>query len=84
MPMTKKKSVCILNDDNDLDSDTVDNSATAEQQEHDEVLFQKTAEKKKRHVKQGMFADIEDVLTDWIRETPCLYQKGLREHTEKN
>ena len=27
-----------------------------------------------------MSADGEDALTEWIRETTCLYQKGLRDY----
>ena len=31
-----------------------------------------------------MSAEQEDALTDWIKETPCLYQKGLREYRDIN
>ena len=53
MPRTKKKYVCVhkptpvLTDNDDSDSDTVDNLATAEQPESEEVLSQDTIEKKK-------------------------------------
>ena len=39
--------------------------------------------KKKRHVKNVMSVDTEEVLIDWIREAPCLYQKGLRDYRDK-
>ena len=39
------------------------------------MLSQETVEKKKRCAKTVMSADTEDVLI----ETPCLYQKGLRD-----
>ena len=75
------------NDNNDSSSDTVSNLAASEQPETEEVLSpQKNGrEKRKRCEKQGISADTEDTLINWIRESPCLYQTGLREYryTEK-
>ena len=70
--------MCSLTDNDDSESDTVDNLATAEQPES-EVLSQETVEKKKRHAKNVRAADTEDALIQRIRDTPCLYQKGLRD-----
>ena len=42
----------------------------------------KTVEKKKRRAKNVMSTDTEDVLIEWIRETPFLYQKGLRDYRD--
>ena len=53
---------------------------TAEQS--DEALPQESSDRKKGHAKQVMSAEREDALIDWIRETPCLYQKGLREYRD--
>ena len=70
MPKNKKKSVCIhkpmpvLTDNDDSDSDTVDNLATAEQPESEEVLSQETLEKKKRPDKNVMSADTEDAMIE--------------------
>ena len=52
----------VLTDNDDSDSDTVDNLATAEQLETEEVLSQETVEKKKGHAKNVMYADTEDIL----------------------
>ena len=79
--MTKKKFLCVVKrvsglcDTNDAESDTVD---TAEGP--DEAFHRKVLTKRKRHAKQVMSADREDALIDWIRETPCLYRKGMREY----
>ena len=32
------------------------------------------------HVKNVMSTETEDALIEWIRETPCLYQKGFRDY----
>ena len=79
MQRTKKKSVCIhkcmsvLSDNDNSDSRTVDNLASAEQPESEEVLSQQTVDKKKRRAKIVMFADTEDTLIERIKETSCLY-----------
>ena len=61
----------IVTDNDDSDSETVDNLATAGQPEFEEVLSKETVENKKRRAKTGMTADTEDALIEWIRETPC-------------
>ena len=70
----------VVSDTKDTDSDTVDIPATAEH--HDETLAQQSTEKKTRHAKLLMSADQEESLIDWVRESPCLCQKGLREYTD--
>ena len=83
MPRTKKKSVCtrkptpVVADNDDSDSDPVDDLQTAEKPE--EVLSQEkeSNEKKKRHAKNVMFAETEDALIEWIRETPCFTRRVL-------
>ena len=49
------------------------------------VLSQETIEKNKRRANIVMSADKENTLIEWIRETPCLFQKDLRDyrHTQK-
>ena len=37
----------------------------------------KLLKRKMMHAKKVMSGDTEDALTEWIRETPYLYQKGL-------
>ena len=36
----------------------------------------------KRSVQTVMSTDTEDALVEWIRETPCLYQKALRNYRD--
>ena len=73
-----------MSDNDDSDSDTVDGLANAEQPES--VLSQETVEKKQRRAKNVMSADTEDVLIEWILETPCLYQEfeRLQRYTEQS
>ena len=56
--------------------------ATDEQPESEDMLSQETVEKKKKCGKTVMSADTEDALIEWIRETPCMYQKGLRDYRD--
>ena len=74
MTKTKMRSVCAPKSmpfftDNDSDSDTVDTLALLNSQK---VLI-------KRKGMQMVSAERADALINWIREIPCLYQKGLRE-----
>ena len=90
MPRPETKSVwaCktkpVVTDNDNSDSDTVDNLATAEQQSLRRCYPNKLLKRKKRHAKNLMSADTEDALIEWIRETPCLYQKGYRDTQKRS
>ena len=68
----------VLIDNDESESDTVDYLATAEQLESEDELSQETIEKKKRHAKKVM----QKYRSNVDKETPCLYQKGLRNYRE--
>ena len=80
MPKDQEESVFVLTNPvvtDYSDSNTVDNLATAEQQESEDVLSQETVGKKKRHAETVMTADTEDVLIQWFQKTPLLVLKGF-------
>ena len=76
------QTVPVVTDTNDKDSDTSDTLTTAKQPEADEALSQESTEKKKSRAKLLMTSEQEDGSINWIRETPCLYQKGLRDYRD--
>ena len=67
-----------MSDNNNIDGDAADNLATTEQPESKDMLSQETVDTKKWCAKNIMSANTEDGLIEGIRETRCLYQKGLR------
>ena len=77
MPRIKKKSVCIckcmtvLSDNDDSDSETVDNLATADQPDSEDAIAQETVEMNKEAFQEGHACLY--TLIEWIREIPCFY-----------